>query len=44
MNRERDTAARMDELVDWARMGASDLGTTEAVASVDTEKEREPAL
>jgi hypothetical protein len=39
MNRERDTGARMDALVDWARMGTNDASddVTDLTADVDVE-------
>lgn len=44
MNRQRDTAARMDELVDWAPMGTNDVLTIADVVEKDTEEARNPAM
>jgi len=44
MSRKRDTGARMDALVDWARMGTNSAPEVMDVASLEANEEREPAL
>ena len=44
MKHERGTDARMDALVNWAKMGTNSVEEAAGVASRDTEKELKPAL